>query len=145
MQSFQLFLADAILVTHALIVLFNIASLPAIWIGHAGKWRFVRNFYFRAIHLLLIGYIAAQAAVGKVCPLTDWENQLRLKAGEKAAYEASFITHWVQRVMFYEADEKIFTAAYLTFFALVLGTLFWVKPTPPAWWRKASKRKKLRP
>lgn len=138
MQSFRLFLADAILVTHAVIVLFNIASLPAIWLGHFCQWRFVRNFYFRAIHLLLIGYIAVQALAGKVCPLTDWEDRLRVKAGADANYAGSFVAHWAQRALFYEGDETIFTAAYIPFFALVLGTLFWVKPTPPSWWRTAS-------
>jgi hypothetical protein len=141
MQDFQLFLADAILVTHALVVLFNIASLPAIWIGKVFKWRFVHNFYFRAIHLLLIGYIAAQALVGTICPLTEWENQLRLKAGAEATYAGSFIAHWVQWALFYEADERIFTAAYVIFFVLVLVTLFWVKPNPPSWWRKAATKK----
>jgi len=48
-------LADAVLVLHGLIVLFNIGALPVIWIGYFRKWRFVRNPYFRWAHLLLLG------------------------------------------------------------------------------------------
>ena len=134
MQSLYRVLADAILISHALIVLFNVASLPLIWLGRFFHWRFVRNFYFRTVHLLLIGYIALQAMLGQACPLTDWENELRLKAGGEA-YAGSFIAHWVRRLLFYDAEEWVFTTAYVLFFALVLATHFWAKPDPPRWWR----------
>ena len=136
MQRFYLILADAILISHAMIIAFNLFSLPLIWLGHFCKWRFVRDFRFRAIHLLLIGYVALQAVAGVICPLTDWENQLRVKAGENAHYAGSFISHWLQRLIFYEADERIFTIAYVAFLALVMLTLFWVRPNPPQWWRR---------
>lgn len=119
-------------------MLFNVASLPLIWLGHFFRWRFVRNFYFRALHLALIGYIAIQALAGKNCPLTDWENELRLKAGTEAHYAGSFIAHWVQRLLFYNADEWVFTVAYALFFGLVLATQFWVRPNPPCWWLKRT-------
>jgi hypothetical protein len=134
MQRFYLILADAILITHALIVLFNLASLPLIWLGRFFQWRFVRNFYFRIVHLLLIGYIALQAMVGQDCPLTDWENELRIKAGDEI-YGGSFIAHWVQRLLFYDAEEWVFAVAYAFFFVLVLATQFYVRPDPPRWWR----------
>ena len=134
MQRFYFVLADAILISHALIVLFNVASLPLIWLGRFFHWRFIRNFYFRTVHLLLIGYIALQAMLGQACPLTDWENELRIKAG-RGAYAGSFIAHWVQGLLFYDAQEWVFTVAYVLFFMLVLATLFWAKPNPPRRWR----------
>jgi hypothetical protein len=140
MQKLYLLLADAVLITHALIVLFNVASLPLIWLGRWLRWRFVRNFSFRLVHLLLIGYITVQALAGKNCPLTGWEEQLRVKAGTGGHYAGSFIAHWVQRLLFYDAEEWVFTVAYLLFFALVLATQFWVKPDPPRWWREPRKR-----
>ena len=72
MQKFYLILADAILVAHVLIVAFNVLSLPLIWLGTFLGWRFVRNFYFRTIHLLMIAYIAGQALAGEICPFTHW-------------------------------------------------------------------------
>lgn len=134
MQRFYLILADAILISHALIVLFNVASLPLIWLGCVLRWHFVRNFYFRAMHLLLIGYIALQAMAGQICPLTDWEDKLRLKAGTDAHYAGGFVAHWVQRLLFYNGAAWMFTLAYTMFFALVLATFFWVRPNPPRWW-----------
>jgi hypothetical protein len=125
------FLADAILVIHALIVFFNLAALPAIWIGHFRRWRFARNFWFRMAHLALIAFIAAESALGAICPLTTWEDQLRLKAGLDPRYHGSFVQHWVHWVLFYNADQRIFTIAYGAFFALVLITLFVVKPRRP--------------
>jgi len=140
MPSLYLVLADAILISHALIVLFNVAGLPLIWFGRFFHWQFVRNFHFRTVHLLLIGYIALQAMLGQTCPLTNWENELRLKAGTDAQYAGSFVAHWVQQLLFYNADERIFTVAYTLFFVLVLATVFWVRPDPPRWWRMHRKR-----
>ena len=138
MQTFYRLAADTILVTHVLIVLFNVASLPMIWVGHWCQWRFVRNFYFRAVHLVLLVVIAAQSALGQACPLTNWENTLRTKAGAGTPYEGGFIAHWLQRLIFYEGDEKVFTVAYIAFLVSVLITWIYVKPWPPRWWRKAS-------
>ncbi len=136
MPQLHLFLADVILVTHALIVLFNLVSLPLIWLGYFCRWRFVRNFYFRAVHVAMLAYISLQACGGKLCPLTIWENTLRREAGAEGHYAGSFITHWVQRLIFIEADERTFVVAYALFFLLVLLTWFLVKPEHPRWWQK---------
>jgi len=132
MQQFHLVLADTILLAHALIVAFNVFSLPLIWLGGFRRWRFVRNFYFRVIHVLMIAYIALQAVLGEICPLTNWENSLRVRAGADPQYATSFVGHWLQRLIFYEADERVFTIAYVIFFGLVLLTLILVKPELPS-------------
>jgi hypothetical protein len=134
--SFQT-LADAILVLHALIVLFNVGALPVIWLGYFRGWRFVRDFSFRVTHLLLIGFVAAESVLGAICPLTSWEDALRTKAGADPRYQGGYVAHWLHRLIFYDLDEKFFAAAYGLFFALVLSTLFWVKPRPPAWWKRS--------
>ena len=136
MTQTYLLLADALLLAHALIVLFNVVSLPLIWLGGICRWSFVRNFYFRAIHLALLAFVAVQALAGEICPLTDWENELRQKAGADANLTGGFIAYWVQRLIFYEANERVFTVAYVVFFGLVVATAFWVKPKPPSWWRQ---------
>jgi hypothetical protein len=130
------FLADAILVIHALIVFFNLAALPAIWIGYFRAWSFVRNFWFRMAHLALIAFIAAESVMGAICPLTTWEDQLRMKAGLDSRYHGSFVQHWVHWLIFYDADPRIFAIGYAAFFALVLITLFVVKPRRPHWSRR---------
>ena len=98
MQWFYLILADAILITHALIVLFNVASLPLIWLGHFFQWRFVRNFYFRAVHLLLIGYIAffafSQGAVIWVFISEVFPNRVRAKGQSLGSF-----SHWFMNAL----------------------------------------------
>jgi hypothetical protein len=127
------FLADLILVLHALIVFFNVGALPLIWLGHFRHWQFVRNFSFRLVHLMLIGFIAAESIFGMICPLTTWENQLRSNAGLEPRYQGGYIAHWVHNLLFYDLDARVFTIAYISFFALVLFTLYAVKPKLPHW------------
>ena len=126
-----LILADCILVLHAALVLFNVASLPIIWLGHFLRWNFVRNFRFRILHLLLLLFIAVQAVLGAICPLTNWEDALRFKAGVGARYGGDYIEYWLHRLIFYDWTPKVFIAIYVLFFGLVLATWFWVKPHPP--------------
>src|SRR5437867_3161725 len=134
MQALYQFLADAILVLHALIVVFNVGSLPVIWLGRYLEWNFVRNLAFRIVHLLLIGFVAAEAVVGVICPLTAWEDRLRVQAGVDPRYEGGYIAHWLHQLIFYDLDQKFFTAGYALFFVLVVATWVGVRPRPPRWW-----------
>src|ERR1041385_3345967 len=128
MRTLYLLLADLILAAHALIVFFNLGALPVIWIGYFRKWSFVRNLWFRLTHLLLIAFIAAESLLVEVCPFTTWENSLLTKAGVGPRYERDYVGHWLHELLFYDADPKVFTIAYVTFFVLVLLTLILVKP-----------------
>ena len=120
--------ADAVLLLHFAFVSFVVLTLPLIGLGGWRGWSFVRNPWFRVAHLLCIGWVAAESLGGVVCPLTSWENQLRFKAGGGAAYEGSFMQHWIHRVMFFEASESTFTVVYVGFLAAVLAAFWWVKP-----------------
>ncbi len=122
------FLADVVLVVHGLLVLFNLGALPIIWIGYFREWKFVRNPFFRVGHLLLMSYIAAQAGLGIDCPLTSWENVLRLKAGDALFYNGGYVAHWVGSLLFYDFSPNTFLLIYCLFFGLVLFTFFWIKP-----------------
>jgi hypothetical protein len=131
MRTLYLLLADLILVAHALIVFFNVGALPVIWIGYFRKWGFVRNLGFRIMHVLLIAFVAAQSLLGDVCPLTTWENTWLIKAGVGPRYQRDYIGHWLHELLFYEADPKVFTVAYVLFFVLVLLTFILVQPRLP--------------
>jgi len=121
-------LADAILVLHFAFVLFVVVGLVIVWIGYLASWQFVRNPWFRGAHLLAMAIVVAESLFGVLCPLTDWEAALRLKAGEDPAYTGSFIQHWVHRVMFFEISERVFTVIYVAFLALILLSLAIVRP-----------------
>ena len=119
-------IADIVLVAHALVVLFNVGGLAAIWIGAAFNWRWIRNFWFRAIHLGLMGFIAAESLVGMVCPLTVLEDALRHSGPPRSG----FIQRWVGGLLYYDLPASLFTAAYVLFALAVLVTFFVVKPEP---------------
>lgn len=133
LQRFYLTLADAVLVLHAAFVAFVLVGLLLIWIGWARGWRFVRNPWFRAAHLAAIGVVVLESLAGWVCPLTTWENKLRLLAGDEQRYAESFMQHWLHRVMFFDLGERVFTFIYLTFFLVVALSLWLV---PPVWARR---------
>lgn len=115
-------LADLILITHFGFVLFVVGGLALIWIGAAAGWRWVRNFWFRIAHLAAICFVALEALIGMVCPLTEWEDALR-----GAPTEASFIARWLHRVLFYSFPEWVFTIAYVLF-ALAVAVTFRLVP-----------------
>jgi cytochrome c biogenesis protein CcdA len=74
-------LADLIVVFHTAYVSFVVFGLAAILIGAVFHWGWVRNFWFRAIHLTTIGIVVIEALAGITCPLTDWENRLDIWPG----------------------------------------------------------------
>ena len=125
--EWKILLADGILVIHFGIVAFIVLGLPLIWIGHFLKWSFVRNLWFRVTHLALMSIVAIQALFGIICPLTTLENKLRESAGA-AAYESTFIDHWLSQLMFFEFSPVFFTVAYTLFFLLIAASWIVVPP-----------------
>ena len=115
-------LADLVLVIHFLFVSFVVGGLALIWIGAAANWRWVRNFWFRIAHLAAICFVALEALIGMVCPLTEWEDALRGARGE-----AGFIARWVYRILYYSLPDWVFITAYVTF-AFAVALTFWLVP-----------------
>lgn len=128
--GFYKFLADLMLVVHFGVVMFVIGGLVLVWVGYFMRWPFVRNGWFRFIHLATMGVVAGQTVFGQICPLTIWENHLREAAGATARYETTFIQHWIGRLLFYEASPMVFTVAYVVFFVAIVLSWFVVKPGP---------------
>jgi hypothetical protein len=116
-------LADLLLVLHFLIAGFIVGGLILTWIGAAASWPWVRNPWFRYLHLGAIAFVAAEALLGLACPLTAWEDALR-----GGARPGTFIGRWVQRLLYYEAPAWVFTAAYAAWAAATLATLRLVPP-----------------
>ncbi|GAA0846442.1 DUF2784 domain-containing protein [Marinobacter szutsaonensis] len=129
-ESLYLVLADSLLVLHVLLVAFVIFGLVAVFLGRLLHWRWVRNFWFRVTHLVVIGIVVLQAWLGVLCPLTVWEMELRERAGA-AGYEGSFIQHWLQSLLYYSAPEWVFVLAYTVFGGVVLASWFLVRPGRP--------------
>jgi hypothetical protein len=119
-------LADMVLLLHFAVVVFVVGGLAAIIIGNVRNWVWVNSLLFRIAHLAAVGVIVVQACLGEICSLTVLESWLRAQAGEPG-YATSFIGHWVQRLLYYEAPFWIFTVAYTMFGALVAAS-WWCFP-----------------
>jgi hypothetical protein len=116
-------LADALVAVHLAVAVFIVAGLVLTWIGAGLDWRWVRNPWFRYLHLAAIVFVAAEALAGMACPLTVWEDMLR-----GGARPDSFVGRWMRRLLFYEAPEWIFTTAYCAWAAASVLTLVLVPP-----------------
>jgi polyferredoxin len=116
-------LADALLAAHFLIAAFIVAGLILVWLGAALGWQWTRNPWFRYLHLGAIAFVAAEAVAGIACPLTVWEDMLR-----GGVRPESFVGRWVQRLLYYQAPEWVFTVAYVLWTAATLLTLWLVPP-----------------
>ncbi len=122
-------LADVVLLLHLGVVLFVVLGLPIIVIGNRLRWSWVNARGWRLAHLVAIAVVALQAWFDRYCPLTVIESTLRQRAGQ-AGYEASFVQHWVERLIYYQAPLWVFALVYTAFGLLVA----W------AWWRYPPRR-----
>lgn len=76
--------ADAVLILHlGFIVFVLLGGLLVAW-KHRLLW----------LHLLAVAWGIFVELTGSLCPLTDWENQLRRLAGG-AGYETSFVEQYL--------------------------------------------------
>ena len=127
-SGFQYVLAaDLLLFGHVLFVAFVIFGLALILIGKLFDWAWVRNPWFRFAHLAAIGIVMLQSWLGLICPLTTWEMALRQRVDE-VVYSGSFISHWLESLLYFQAPAWLFTVCYTAFAGIVVACWFWVRP-----------------
>jgi polyferredoxin len=122
-------LADAVLALHVAVVVFVVAGLVLVVAGNLCGWHWVNALWFRLAHLAAIAFVVAESWLGWTCPLTTLEMWLRAKA-MAPTYSGSFIEHWLQRLLYYDAPSWVFTLGYSLFGLLVLATWWYFPPTP---------------
>ncbi len=127
MSSYAL-AADGVLIVHTLFIAFVVVGLLLIWIGYFLNWRWTRNWRFRIAHLLAIGYVAMESCFDIACPLTNWENDLRRRAGQNPYDPDGFIAYWLHRMIYFSAPPWVFTACYIGFALLVVATFIVARP-----------------
>lgn len=118
--------ADLVVVVHVGYVLFVVLGELLILFGIVCRWEWIRNFWFRGLHLGAIAIVVAESLAGFVCPLTTLEAWLRRQAGQ-ATYRGDFIGHWAHELLFYDAPPWVFTLAY-TLFGVLVGATLWLAP-----------------
>jgi hypothetical protein len=120
-------LADLLMALHLGVVLFVVGGQLAIVAGAWRGWHWVRARGWRSLHLVTVAFVALNAWLGELCPLTIWEQALRRSAGQDG-YGGSFIAYWLSRLLYWELPWWVFVLAYTLFAGLVVGSWFWVRP-----------------
>ena len=115
------------LMAHVLFAAFIVLGFLLVISGGLLGWSWVRNPWFRYLHLLAITIVVVQTWLGIVCPLTTWEMQLRTLAGD-TTYSGSFIAHWLNRLLFYSAPHWVFVLVYTLFTILVILSWYFIRP-----------------
>jgi hypothetical protein len=120
-------LADLVLVLHLAVVVFVGGGLMLIVAGNLRQRPWVNAYWFRLLHLAAIAFVAAQAWLGAICPLTTLEMWLRTQAGA-ATYNGGFIEHWLHRLLFYTAPPWVFMLGYTLFGLMVAAAWLYFPP-----------------
>jgi hypothetical protein len=122
------FLADLLVVLHFGIVGFCVIGELAILAGAVFKWKWIRTIAVRVIHLCLALYVAGESILGIPCPLTEWEYNLRVRAGQRYDRDMSFVARIIRKIIFYDFPSWVFTALYIGFGLLILLTFVLIRP-----------------
>ena len=86
-------------------------------------WELIPMAFWEATH----GKARPSGIIGKICPLTIWENRLREKAGQTRS-DRSFIGRVVHALLMCDLDERTLRRIRLIFAAIVTVTFFIVWP-----------------
>jgi hypothetical protein len=127
-------IADLLAAIHFGWVIFIVFGLFVIILGGILRWRFIRNFWLRAIHLAMILVVVFEEIFGIPCPLTIWEYELRAASGKLYVTDMPFVPRLIHRLIFFDFPPIVFTVAYFLFGIAVLMTWFLVPPVLP--WKK---------
>jgi hypothetical protein len=122
-------LAQLVLALHVGIIAFNVVGLVVIPLGAWRGWRFVRVFWWRALHLAILAVVVAQALFARACFLTLWQSALQERAGETTS-STPLIARWVHDLLFWPLPLWFFAVLYVLvcLYALLLWRL--VPPRP---------------
>ncbi|MCW3148570.1 DUF2784 domain-containing protein [Stutzerimonas stutzeri] len=110
--------ADALLVLHLGFVLFALF----------GGLLVARKHGVLPIHLLAMGWAVYVELADRGCPLTGWEQTLRLQAGD-AGYSEGFIEHYLLPILYPQwltwPVQYVLAGVVLVVNLLIYGWLYW--------------------
>ena len=115
--------SEIILLLHLLIFLFITLSFILIPIGYFQKWEWVKNKYYRSIHLILMGIISIETILGFMCPLTILENYFRddIKVDNK-------LTEIAHQILYWDLPNYQFIILYILSFSYLIFLWIFFKP-----------------
>lgn len=116
-------IGQAVLAAHLAVIGFNIFGLVAVPLGAWLGWRWVRILWWRALHLASLALVALQAAFGRACFLTLWQDALT-----GGGHADPLVMRFVNSLIYWPLPIWVFTAAYLAIFAYAIALWIWVRP-----------------
>ena len=125
MSSFEATLAGIVLAVHVGVICFNLFGLLAIPLGGWLGWRWVRGFWWRALHVACLSIVALQALLGRACFLTLWQNEL---AGD-GMRPTPLLMRWVDSIIFWPLPLWVFALLYVLVLLGVVALWWLVPPT----------------
>lgn len=128
--SFYGYLADLIVGVHVGYVAFVVLGQLLILIGWLAGWQWVRNFWFRITHFIMMAVVVYEEIRNIRCPLSVLEENCRTLAGQSMSGE-TFMGRLLHSILFYDAPPIVFTIGYLSFGAIILMTLLFCRPRWP--------------
>lgn len=127
------YLADLLVFVHVLYVGYVVVGQFAIIVAAPFKWSWARNPWFRFSHLLAIAIVAYEALNDIRCPLTVWEEQLRVLGGQAMNAGHSFMGRLFHDLLFLDGYPEIFfNTLHVAMFVLVVQGIVMY---PPRLWR----------
>ena len=115
--------SEIVLLFHFCIFLFMVLSFFLIPLGYYQKWEWVKNRYYRLIHLILMGIIFIETILGFMCPLTILENFLRNNIGINNKF-----TQIIHQIMYWDLSTYQFIILYLLSLLYLIFLWFFFKP-----------------
>ncbi len=120
--------ADALLVLHGLFIVFALlGGLLAFW------WRWVPW-----VQLPCAAWALFVEASGRLCPLTNWENHFRDRAGQ-GSYAGGFVEHYLLPLIYPEGltrELQGVLAVVVLVVNIAASKLWWRRSrTPPSPWQ----------
>ena len=119
-------LADIVVAVHVAYVACVVFGLLFVFLGKALGWEWVRNRWFRGIHLAMILGVVVRTWICTDCPLTTWENVLR-EWGEQVELEGSRVGYVLHTIIHPGLPTWAYPIIYVFFAGLVVATL-WIVP-----------------
>ena len=127
MKEFYSIAISTVYLVHLLYALIIVIGFFLIIAGFFARWKWVRNFTFRLIHLSMIGIVAFESVFNIECPLTWLEYKL-MSLDHMRHSSMPFIAGMVNKVLYYNFPIWMFNAIYIALGITVFIVWFTIPP-----------------
>ncbi len=126
-------LANLVAIVHLAYFAFVVLGFAGIVTGAFRHWKWVRNSWFRILHLLAIYIVLAEDVIGLVCPLNVAETGLRTSA----RVPESGVGRVLDRLLYHTIHG---TALDIIYWSLGIASLALLVLVPPNFLSRARRR-----